>query len=631
MTASSEARRLHPPTDSSHRVRGRSPVARAWTCRFNSGKDTSMEMQVALSHLIVSRDNVRRTNPLVDIDVLAALIKSQGLLQNLIVRDNGDGKFRVVDGKRRRAAIRMLVESGDWPKTKLVPVKVLSGEHNDVEVSLAANLGRVDMHPADTFEAFRHLAEDEGAAPEAIGTRFGYAVSTVRGFLKLANVSPRLMKAFRKDEIALEQIKALAITDDHKRQEAAFYGSPDYLRQPRDLRRLIMEGRIGADDKFARFVGIEAYEAAGGQITRDLFGQDGEVYFEDSGLLHQLATQKLETEAEKLRKHRWKWVEIHPDLTDSELSQQTKVSTGAHGFASDSKTSRFYAGAVLGIDRDGQLKIITGVLKAEDAKALARARADNVEPSPSTAATSAANGERLPATMIEELTATRTAALRVEIVTRPDLGLALVVHDLGLPLFYEPWENSRQLSEIRPKLTDVSALIKDAEANKALAEINRTVEGWRTRVPDKAFDFWPWLIVQQQGALLELLCVLAALNINAIRFRHEKAVPARILSANRLAHSLSLDMTKWWQPDAGFLSRISKASILAAIADAVSPEVARGLDQGSKTDVVTAAERKLKGSTWLPEALRTFEPVEEVEATDEDAGDPDADCRAAAE
>ena len=131
--------------------------------------------------------------------------------------------------------------------------------------------------------------------------------------------------------------------------------------------------------------------------------------------------------------------------------------------------------------------------------------------------------------------------------------------------------------------------------------------------------------------MLELLCVLAALNVNAVRFRHEKAVPARVLSANRLAYSLNLDMTKWWQPDAGFLSRISKTSILAAIADGVSPEVARGLDQGSKTDVVTAAERKLKGSTWLPEALRTFEPVEEVEATDEDAGDPDADCRTAAE
>lgn len=590
-----------------------------------------MEIQVPLSKLIVSRDNVRRTNPLVDIEVLAALIKSQGLLQNLIVRGNGDGKYRVVDGKRRRAAIRLLVDSGDWPKSQLIPVKVLSGEHNDIEVSLAANLGRVDMHPADTFEAFRHLAEDEGATPESTGSRFGYAVSTVRGFLKLANVSPRLMKAFRKGEITLEQIKALAITDDHKRQEAAFYHSPDYLRQPRDLRRLVMEGRIGADDKFARFVGIEAYEAAGGQVTRDLFGDEGEVYIEDSGLLNRLATLKLEIEAGKSRKLGWKWVEIHPDLSNSELAQQTKVSAIAHGFGPESKTARLYAGAVLGIDRDGQLKVITGVLKAEDAKALMRARADKAESSPSAATTAADNHGRLAATMIEELTAARTAALRAEIAVRPDLGLALVVHDLALPLFYEPWESTKQLSEVRPKVTDVSAFINDADTNKGVAETNKIVEGWRLRVPDKAFDFWPWLIAQEQKVLLELLSVLAALNVNAVRYRYEKTVPARVASANRLANTVGLDMTKWWRLDAGFLSRISKAAILAAIADGVSPEAARGLDRGTKTDVVAAAERKLNGSAWLPEALRTPEPAEEIVTADEGGDDPDAGYRATAE
>lgn len=590
-----------------------------------------MVTQARLSQLTVSRDNVRRTNPLVDIEILAALIKSQGLLQPLIVRHEGNGKYQVVDGKRRRAAIGLLARSGDWPKKQPIPVKVLSGEHNDTEVSLAANLGRVDMHPADTFDAFRRLADEEGATPESIGSRFGYAVATVRGFLKLANVSPRLMKAFRKDEITLDQIKALAITDDHKRQEAAFYNSPDYLRQPRDLRRLIMEGRTAADDKFVRFVGLKAYEAAGGQVTRDLFGADGEVYVEDSGLLHQLVNAQLEAEAAKLRKQGWKWVEIHPDLTGSDLDQQPRISVGRHGFGPDSKTARLYAGAVLGIDRDGQLKVITGVLKPEDAKALARARADKVEPSPSTAAASTADNIRLPATMIEELTAARTAALRAEIAARPDLGLTLVVHDLALPVFYEPWESSKQLSEIRPEVTDVVAFIKDAATNKALVEVNACVEGWRARVPEKAFDLWPWLKAQKQGAQLELLGVLAALNVNAVRYRHERTIPARVVSANRLAHSLGLDMTKWWQADAGFLSRISKASILAAIADGVSPEVARGLDHGSKTDVVAAAERKLKASTWLPEALRTFEPVEDVLAADEDEGDSAVEVRAAAE
>lgn len=594
-----------------------------------------METQVALSRLIVSRDNVRRTNPLVDIEVLAALIKSQGLLQQLVVRDNRDGKYRVVDGKRRRAAIQLLVQSGDWPKSQLIPVKVLSGEHNDTEVSLAANLGRVDMHPADSYEAFRHLVEDDGATPEAVANRFGYAVSTVRGYLKLANVSPRLMRAFRKDEITLEQIKALAITDDHKRQETVFYNAPESWRDPQDLRRLVMDGRMTADDKSVLFIGLEAYEAAGGAVTRDLFGNDGEIYLEDSGLLHQLASAKLETEAEKLRKQGWKWVEVQPDLTSSDLSQQPRVSQGNHGFGPDSKVARLYAGAILGIDRDGQLKVVTGVLKSEDAKALARARADKTEaPSASEVTSNAGAGDRLAATMIEELTAVRTMALRAEITKRPDLALAIVVHDLALPLFYNPWEASKQLSELRPKLTEVSALIQDAAISKALVEVNGVNDGWRKRLPEKVFDLWPWLVAQKQNVLMELLGVLVAQNVNAIKYRHEKQLPTRVASGNRLAHSLGLDMTKWWRPNAGFFARISKTAILKAIADGVSPEVARGLDQGSKGDLVAVAERKLEGSAWLPEVLRTSETVEEI-ATDDDTEDDDnsldAELRTAAE
>jgi ParB family chromosome partitioning protein len=174
-----------------------------------------METHALLSQLKSSPNNARRTNRLVDIPVLAALIKSQGLLQNLVVRDNGDNSYDVVEGERRRAAIRLLFKSGDWPKDRLIPIKVLSDEHNDTEVSLAANTGRVGMHPADTFEAFRQLVEDQGQTPETIGMRFGYAVSTVRGFLKLANVSPRLMKAFRKDEVTLDQMQALPNAHSH--------------------------------------------------------------------------------------------------------------------------------------------------------------------------------------------------------------------------------------------------------------------------------------------------------------------------------------------------------------------------------------------------------------------------------
>jgi ParB family chromosome partitioning protein len=579
-----------------------------------------MDKLVPISQLTLSPDNARRTGKPVDIDVLAALIKSQGLLHNLLVREKGDDRYEIVDGGRRLAALKLLIRSGERPKAEPVPVKVLTPEQQDLEVSLAANLGRIDMHPADTFEAFHRLADGQGATPDAIGVRFGYAASTVRGFLKLANCSPRLMKAFRRDDIALDQMKALAISDDHKKQEAAFFGAPEHFRSPRQLRQRLIDGKIDASDKFARFVGLPAYEQAGGTLTRDLFGGERDVYVDDVDLLHRLAADKLEAEAQTFRDQGWKWVEIVPDFAHANMHGFARVAEQAHGFAPDSHAARLYAGVVLGIERDGELKTLSGLLKPDDAKALARAKSSDTEPPGPSADQPRASGGQLSAPVIEELTAIRTMAIAAEIAVRPDLALAMVVHDLALARFYRPWHALRKLTEIAPHGIDAQSRLSDAASTKASEKLTAELKRWHKRIPAKVLDLWPWLLAQEQATLLSLLAVLTAGNINAIRFRHEKTVPYRIASADRLARTLDLDMTRWWKPEPALLARLSKSSLLAAITEAASAEFARGMDRGSKADLVAVAERKLGKAGWLPTPLRTpdFEPDDEAQADGHD-------------
>jgi ParB family chromosome partitioning protein len=73
------------------------------------------------------------------------------------------------------------------------------------------------MHPADQFDAFRSLI-DQGMGVEDVAARFGVTPTTVRQRLKLANVAPRLLELYRADEINLDQLMALAVTDDHGEQ-----------------------------------------------------------------------------------------------------------------------------------------------------------------------------------------------------------------------------------------------------------------------------------------------------------------------------------------------------------------------------------------------------------------------------
>jgi ParB family chromosome partitioning protein len=76
------------------------------------------------------------------------------------------------------------------PKDHAVPCKIVCAEEA-AEISLAENIIRQAMHPADQFEAFKALV-DEGMPIEDVAARFGVTPLVVQQRLKLANVSPVL-------------------------------------------------------------------------------------------------------------------------------------------------------------------------------------------------------------------------------------------------------------------------------------------------------------------------------------------------------------------------------------------------------------------------------------------------------
>jgi hypothetical protein len=73
-------------------------------------------------------------------------------------------------------------------------------------------------------------------------------------------------------------------------------------------------GRGASSDKRAQFVGIEAYQAGGGAVMRDLFQQDDGGWLQDPVLLDRLVAEKLEREADAVRAEGWKWVEVATDF-----------------------------------------------------------------------------------------------------------------------------------------------------------------------------------------------------------------------------------------------------------------------------------------------------------------------------
>ena len=200
--------------------------------------------EISLSKLTPSPANVRRTGAGAGIEALAASIQAHGLLKSLVVQPKLDsdgqetGRYEVVAGARRLAALKLLAKQKRVTKGIIIPCRVLDGENVDgSEASLAENVVRQDMHPADQFEAFARLHEG-GTGIEDIAARFGVSAHTVRQRLRLAVVSPALIQAYRDEVLTLDHLTAFAVTEDSEAQERVFGQLQEWQRTPDTIRRL---------------------------------------------------------------------------------------------------------------------------------------------------------------------------------------------------------------------------------------------------------------------------------------------------------------------------------------------------------------------------------------------------------
>ncbi|MET4840412.1 ParB/RepB/Spo0J family partition protein [Bradyrhizobium japonicum] len=281
----------------------------------------SSSRDIPFNKLVLSQSNVRRVKAGVSIEELAEDIARRTLLQSLNVRpvldaEGETGMFEIPAGGRRYRALQLLVKQKRLAKTAPVPCVVrdpatgILGEDD----SLAENVQREPLHPLDQFRAFLTQRE-KGRTEEDIAAAFFTSVNVVKQRLRLASVSPALLDVYADDGMSLEQLMAFTVTADHGRQEQVWQAiSSSWQKEPYQIRRMLTEKTVRASDRRAVFVGLDAYEAAGGVVLRDLFQSDDGGWLEDIALLDRLVAEKLKAEAETIAAEGWKWIEVAIDF-----------------------------------------------------------------------------------------------------------------------------------------------------------------------------------------------------------------------------------------------------------------------------------------------------------------------------
>jgi ParB family chromosome partitioning protein len=584
---------------------------------------------IALTDLVLSPSNVRKTDATNGIKELAASIEAHGLLQNLQVREAASGKFEVVAGGRRLAALKLLAKRKALAKNAPVGCNVL-GDEDASEISLAENEMRQAMHPADQFEAFKALT-DAGHGPEDVAARFGVTPTVVRQRLKLASVSPKLMALYREKGLTLDQLMAFTVSDDHAAQEAAWFEVPEWQRSAHAIRQTLTAAHVGGDDPRAQFVTVAAYIEAGGGVITDLFQTESEGYLTDPALLDRLANEKLEREAESLRREGWSWVEIIPDpsgfdalpefgavrgkrqplaakqakalaklererdslsacddLTDEQAERfdalDAEIAALSEAIFAFSDRQKARAGAIVSFDDRGKLVIMRGLLRPEDVTA--KKPIDEAEPGEAEQSKPACYSAALAAA----LTAHRTAALRAVLADRPEIALSAAVHALVLTVFDVGDDSGLALRATVPYLRAEG--IDDSPAVKATAGQHAA---WVARLPEDETALWDWLLAQDAATVTALLAYCVACTVK----------PERSTATDRLTSAVALDMKQWWQPTVeGYLGRVPKTLILEAVTEGKGTAAADNIAKLKKDEMADRAAGLLTGTGWLPPMLR---------------------------
>ena len=633
--------------------------------------------------------NVRKTSRM-SIPELAASIQRVGLLQNLIVILAADGlHYEVVAGGRRLAALKLLAKKHRIAKDWDVPcLQVADGTARTA--SLTENVQREAMHPADQFEAFAALVA-EGRPIEDIAADFSVTPLVVQRRLKLANVSPRLIADYRADALSLDQLMALAGTDDHAAQESAFYDAPQWQRQPHNLRERLTEREIDAyRHPLVRFVGLETYEQAGGGVRRDLFAEgDAGVYLNDAALLERLAQEKLAGIAAEAKAEGWAWVDAAPAATLADLQafqraprerreptkreaqrieklqekmqaigeavdaamdaddedkadvlqeegealgeQLQALEDGLQGY---SDTVKAAAGAVVTIDRNGQAVIHRGLMREAEAKALRtleRLRqggsGEDAENDDEGEGRDAAPQAAVSDRLAQRLSAHRTAALQIEVARHPHVALAALVHGMVQTVMQGRYYGHDMPVGVRLTVKDRLEGLASDLADAPAAEALREMQ-----------EVWGERLPEDSAALFaallameqgELVKLLAVCVAATVDVVTPRAMPHQ--PGAELAQAVGLDMAAWWKPSAeGYFKHVSKALILQAVGE-FAPHSVNRLAKMKKADIASEAERLADGTGWMPAIFKAEGPQEATQAEPQEQDDTPEDAEALAD
>ncbi len=173
----------------------------------NQATDDSTYRTIPLNQIVPNPVQPRRFFDEKALQELSESLRTQGVLQPVVVKRAGN-EFVLIAGERRYRAARL---SG----LEEIPAIVIEGkdESEMLQMALVENMQREDLNPLELAEAFRQLMDEAGLTQNQLASQVGKSRAAVANILRLLTLPEKIKQMLREGQLSEGHARAILALD----------------------------------------------------------------------------------------------------------------------------------------------------------------------------------------------------------------------------------------------------------------------------------------------------------------------------------------------------------------------------------------------------------------------------------
>lgn len=175
--------------------------------------DNALEEKTSHDENSITRLKISQVDPKSDqprkyfdakaLEELAASIVENGLLQPILVREYGEGRYQIIAGERRFRASKLA------GITEIPAIVLERDDKKAAQIALIENVQREDLNPLEEALAYKSLAEEYDMTQEELSIKVGKSRSAIANIMRLLDLPDEILTLVASKELSSGHARTL--------------------------------------------------------------------------------------------------------------------------------------------------------------------------------------------------------------------------------------------------------------------------------------------------------------------------------------------------------------------------------------------------------------------------------------